>query len=80
VRFVKGTIAMIYKVSYVVQGGEFPGAIKNHSDMPKIGDVVLIGPRKFEIVEVYEMMPPRDDFQFLHATVKVATSTSEATS
>lgn len=24
----------------------------------------------FEVVEVHEIMPPRDDFQFLHATVK----------
>jgi hypothetical protein len=61
---------MIYKVSYVVQGGEYPGGIKNQSDKPKAGDTVLIGPMRFEIVEVFEMMPPRDDFQFLHATVK----------
>jgi hypothetical protein len=79
VPFAKGDIIMIYKISYVVQGGQFPGAIKNQAEMPKAGDIVTIGPRKFEIIEVYEMMPPRDDFQFLHATVKVTTSTSETT-
>ena len=63
---------MIYKVSYVVQGGQYPGAIKNEEEKPRVGGIVVIGPRKFEVIEVYEMMPPRNDFQFLHATVKVA--------
>jgi len=63
---------MMYKVSYVVQGGQYPGAIKNQEEKPTVGGIVVIGPRKFEVIEVYEMMPPRDDFQFLHATVKVA--------
>ena len=62
---------MIYKVSYVVKGGESPGGIKNQEEKPEVGSIVLIGPRRFEIVEVYEMMPARDDFQFLHATVKL---------
>ena len=62
---------MIYKVSYVVKGGEYPGGIKNQAEKPEVGSIVLIGPRRFEIVEVYEMMPARDDFQFLHATVKL---------
>lgn len=62
---------MIYKVSYVVQGGKYPGGIKNQTEKPEVGGKVLIGPKRFEIIEVVEMMPPRDDFQFLHATVKV---------
>lgn len=61
---------MIYKVSYVVKGGKHPGGIKNQLNMPEVGETVLIGPARFEILEVFEMMPPRDDFQFLHATVK----------
>jgi hypothetical protein len=61
---------MIYKVSYVVQGGEYPGGIKSQENRPKIGEQVTIGPMKFEVLEVYDMMPPRDDFQFLHVTVK----------
>lgn len=62
---------MIYKVSYVVQGGTHPGGIKSQLDKPEVGQIVLIGPTRFEVLEVFEMMPPRDDFQFLHATVKV---------
>ncbi len=61
---------MIYKVSYVVQGGEYPGGIRNQIDAPEVGEVVKIGPMQFEVIEVFEIMPPREDFQFLHATVK----------
>lgn len=61
---------MIYKVSYVVMGGEHPGGIINHVMRPKVGDKVEIGKLTFEIVEIHEVMPPRGDFQFLHATVK----------
>lgn len=61
---------MIYKVSYVVQGGEYPGGIKNEYERPEVGTKVQIGPMEFEITEIHEIMPPRDDFQFLHATVK----------
>lgn len=63
---------MIYKVSYVVQGGEYPGGIKNQVTKPEAGGLVQIGLKMFEIVEVQEMMPPDDDFQFLHATVRPA--------
>jgi len=61
---------VIYKVSYVVVGGDFPGGIKNESEKPKVGDVIQIGRIKFTVTEIQEIMPPRDDFQFLHATVK----------
>jgi hypothetical protein len=61
---------MIYKVSYVVQGGEYPGGIKNQEEKPLVGGTVQIGLMQFEVLEVHEIMPPRDDFQFLHATVK----------
>ena len=61
---------MIYKVSYVVEGGDYPGGIKNEEKRPEVGDSVQIGPRNFEVIEVLEIMPPREDFQFLHATVK----------
>ncbi|NWF68498.1 MAG: hypothetical protein HXY40_05380 [Chloroflexi bacterium] len=61
---------MIYKVSYVVQGGEYPGGIKNESERPKVGDIVQVGPMMFEVMEIQEIMPPRDDFQFLHATIR----------
>ncbi len=66
---------MIYKVSYVVMGGEHPGGIMNHIQRPEVGDQVEIGKRAFEIIEIHEVMPPRGDFQFLHATVKPVEAT-----
>jgi len=60
---------MIYKVSYVVQSGEYPGSIKNEHVEPKVGDRVMVGPHECEIVEILQIMPPRGDFLFLHATV-----------
>lgn len=63
---------MIYKVSYVVQGGEHPGAIANTEDRPQVGDRVQFGNNEFEIIEVMELMPPSENFHYLHATCKVA--------
>lgn len=68
---------MVYKVSYVVTGGNFPGGIKNETRRPRVGDIVQIGRMKFEVTEVHEIIPPRDDFQFLHATVKPLEQTAE---
>ncbi len=61
---------MIYKVSYVILGGKHKGGIKNQSERPKVGDHVRFGRFTYEVTEVMEIMPPRDDFQFLHATAK----------
>ena len=59
---------MIYKVSYVVLSGEHPGVIANVEQPPVVGDRVTFGDQEFEIVEVMELMPPRGEFSFLHAT------------
>jgi hypothetical protein len=61
---------MIYKVSYVVRDGSLPGGIKNEKERPQVGEAVRIGPHTFQIIDVHEVMPPRDDFLFLHATVE----------
>jgi len=63
---------MIYKVSFVVQGGTHPGGIQNLDERPKIGDVFTLGSQQFEIVEVMEIIPPRGDFAYLHATCRPA--------
>jgi hypothetical protein len=62
---------MIYKVSYVILGGKHKGGIKNQTERPKVGDHVRFGRGMYEVIEVAEIMPPRDDFQFLHATAKL---------
>ena len=60
---------MIYKVSYVEESGQYPGGIKNEAAPPQVGDRVQIGPRKFKILSVEEILPPRENFQYLQATV-----------
>ncbi len=63
-------MSTIYKVSYVVQGGDHPGAIVNEDQKPELGQKVTLGSREFEVVEVVDLMPARGDFNFLHVTVK----------
>ena len=61
---------MIYKVSYIVRDGSMPGSIKNEEKRPVIGNVIKIGQREFSVVDVYEIMPARGEFLYLHATVE----------
>lgn len=63
-------MSTIYKVSYVVQGGDHPGAILNQEKKPELGQRVTLGTKEFEVVEVVDLMPARGDFSFLHVTVK----------
>jgi hypothetical protein len=59
-----------YKVSIVILGPEHSGAIVNLSEMPQVGQRVKVGDEEVEIVEIMELMPPRGDFHFLHATCR----------
>lgn len=61
---------MIYKVSFVVQGGTHAGGIQNLEERPQIGDQLTLGNQKFEVIEVLEIIPPRGNFAYLHATCK----------
>ena len=61
---------MIYKVSFVVQGGTHPGGIQNLDERPHLGDTLTLGSQEFEIIEVMEIIPPRGDFAYLHATCR----------
>jgi hypothetical protein len=63
-------MSTVFKVSYVVQGGDHPGAIVNEEERPTIGGMVRLGKTEFEIVEVVDLLPERGDFKFLHATVR----------
>lgn len=63
---------MIYTVSYVVVGGQkkYPSGMMNQHERPVVGEKVRLGDTMFEIIEVKRMLPPSDDFEFLHVTVK----------
>jgi hypothetical protein len=62
----------IYKVSYVVIGSEHPGAIVNRDHAPVVGEKVILGDHTFEVIEVLNLMPPRGDFHYIHATIQLA--------
>ena len=62
----------MYKVSIVIPGHREVGGIQNMDTEPKPGDIITMGTKKYEIIEVDELMPPRGDFAFLHATCKPA--------
>lgn len=61
---------MIYKVSYVVLGGRHPGAIVNRDTPPRLGEAVVLGEDRFEVVEVTDLIPPQGDFAYLHVTLR----------
>lgn len=70
---------MIYTVSYVVVGDKtkYPGGILNQYERPTIGEQIQLGGTLFEVMEVKRMLPPSDDFEFLHVTIQPL-ETSEA--
>ncbi|MDF1501131.1 MAG: hypothetical protein P1P76_11745 [Anaerolineales bacterium] len=63
-------MATIFKVSYVVAGEQHPGAILNTETRPRRGDHVRLGARDFVVEEVIDLIPPRGDFHYVHATVR----------
>ena len=62
---------MIYKVSLVVPGRRDLSTLQNMEQQPKPGDQIQVGTQTIEIVEVIELMPPRGDFAYMHATCKL---------
>jgi hypothetical protein len=67
---------LIYKVSYVVLGGQHPGTIRNETQCPVVGDVIQIGGDSFEILEILELIPARGDFGYLHVTCRASKGSS----
>ena len=66
-----------YKVSFVVPGRRDVGGIQNLEEKPEPGDIVVLGVEKYEIIDVAELMPPRGDFTYLHATCRPAENASD---
>jgi len=60
----------VYKVSYVVISSDHPGAIVNRDHLPVVGEKVSLGKHTFEVIEVLELIPPRGQFFYIHATLK----------
>ena len=58
----------MYKLSVVVLGRRDIGGIQNLDKKPRPGDVLTLGTESYKIVELVELMPPRGEFVYLHAT------------
>jgi hypothetical protein len=58
----------VWKVSYVVKSSELPGGIINLDHAPEPGEILQIGGSQLEILEAFELIPPRGDFHYIHAT------------
>jgi hypothetical protein len=61
---------MIYKVSYVVVGKPHLSAIANLDAPPRVGDRLQLGDELVEVIEVIDLIPPREDFAYLHVTCR----------
>ncbi len=68
---------MIYKVSYVIIGGQHRGAVINQDHMPQLGSRVELGGQECEILEVQELVPPLEDFTYLHVTCRPVAETPQ---
>ncbi|MBL6983092.1 MAG: hypothetical protein ISR58_18105 [Anaerolineales bacterium] len=58
----------VYKVSYVVTGSDHPGGIVNLEKLPKVGESIQVGNADLKVIEIFELIPPRRDFYYMHAT------------
>ena len=67
---------MIYKVSFVVLEHAHAGGIQNLDYHPEVGEQVVVGDRRLEILEVTELLPPYGDYAYLHATCRLIDNTS----
>ena len=62
---------MIYKVSYVVIGGQHRGMVINQTEAPQVGHRIELDEQVCEIIEVQELVPPMGDFAYLHVTCRL---------
>jgi hypothetical protein len=63
-------VATKFKVSYVVLGGDHPGAILNTDIRPQSGERIKLGEDEFEVIEVIHLIPSRGEFDYLHVTIR----------
>jgi hypothetical protein len=58
----------VYKVSYVIIGNDYPGTILNQDHAPQPQEIVKLGDNLYRVVEALELVPPRGEFRYFHAT------------
>jgi hypothetical protein len=68
----------VYKVSFVILGGDQPGMIVNLSRSPQVGEKVKLGEGIYQVEEVVDLLPPRGEFHYIHATCRPAKADPQA--
>ena len=59
------------KLSIVIPEGGHAGAIISTASIPQVGEQLQLGVQWVEVLEVRELLPPRGEWRFLHATGRV---------
>lgn len=67
-------VTPIYRVSLVIPGRRDIGAVKNPAQEPQVGDTVVLRQEEFRIMDIVELMPPRENFIYLQATCQPVAS------
>lgn len=62
---------LMCKISIVVPNDKEHGAIINTQALPAVGDHLPVGEDVLEVLEIRDLLPPRGDFHFMHATCKL---------
>ncbi|MDW8171635.1 MAG: hypothetical protein RML73_04045 [Anaerolineae bacterium] len=68
---------MIYRISYIVENDTSPGIITSQDKPPQVGETVNFGLGQFVIIDVCEILPPKDGTQFLIVTLREDSSRSK---
>lgn len=63
---------MIYQVSYVIRGEKGAGKIEQLDHYPQPGETVDLRGRKYRVVEVEDLIPPKAQFCYVHALCEPA--------
>jgi hypothetical protein len=63
--------ATVYKLSLVVPGRRDRGGIQKLDNEPQVGDVVGLDDNKYQILELIELMPARNNYVYLQATCQL---------
>jgi hypothetical protein len=61
----------IWKVSYIIKGSSQAGGIINLDHPLEVGEIITVGSDELEILEAEELIPPKGEFHYIHATCKL---------
>jgi len=62
----------MYKVSYVDHTRPGGGTIISQPQAPAVGEVIVLHGKRYRVIEVIELIPPRGMVHFLHVTIEPA--------